>query len=246
MITGEIDSLPNAPNLFRAYSYMSERLAVGEQPFFAWPVFMVAPYAVIGKEYRRLRATLENPKIDEPRAFEGAVQLAVLVRLLSGQHHPHVPPHPEIREAGGSAFRATEMLHVKETATTIGAVIDEVSARYSGAPQVLQVVAVPMFPSFPTYDFFLLHREGEGSLKWKAAAGYQCKEGTENPSEDAWAAVPKSVWIEGRCRRYRVREDGKRIQEKSHRGWVLLGESNQTDLLAEGTEVLGRMPVRAK
>ena len=55
----------------------------------------------------------------------------------------------------------------------------------------------------------------------------ESKQSTENPSEDAWATVPQSVWIEGKCRKYRWQEDGKRVPEKLHRGWVLLGESRQ-------------------
>jgi hypothetical protein len=237
VITGKIDSLPNAHNLFRSYSYMSERFTDGEKTLFAWPVFMVAQRAVLGKDYRRLCATLENPDIDGPKAFEALVQLAVIVRLLSEQQHPLVPPNPEIREANRSAFEGTEMFHVAESVTTIDDIIDAVSARYSRAPQVLQVVAVPMFASFPTYDFFLLHKCAEG---WKVAAGYQCKQGTETPSEDAWPEVCLSVWIEGKCRKYRVQEDGKRVSEKLHRGWVLLGESGQADVL--GVSVSEALP----
>jgi hypothetical protein len=237
VITGEIDSLPNARNLFRAYSYMSERFTdKWGKALFAWPVFMVAQQSVLGRDYRRLRVTLENPDIDEPKAFEAVVQLAVLVRLLSGQEHALAPPNSETRKAG-SAFNATEMFHVSESMTNMEDIIQAVRSRYSRAPQVMQVVAVPMFGSFPTYDFFLLHKGGEG---WKVAAGYQCKQGTEHPSEDAWAEIPLSVWIEGKCRKYRVQDDGKRVSEKLHRGWVLLGESNQVDFL--GVSVSEALP----
>jgi hypothetical protein len=216
---------------------MSERFTAREKALFAWPVFMVAQHAVLGKDYRRLCATLENPDIDEPKAFEAAVQLAVLVRLLSEQHHRLVPPNSEICEANGSAFEGTEMFHIAECVKTIGDIIDAVSVRYSRAPQVLQLVAVPMFASFPTYDFFILHKCEGG---WKVAAGYQCKQGTENPLEDAWPEIPLSVWIEGKCRKYRVQEDGKRVSEKLHRGWVLLGESGQADVL--GVSVSEALP----
>jgi len=245
VITGKIHSLTNSRNLFRAYSYMSERFKgtdedEQEQALFAWPAFMVAQRAVLGKDYRRFRATLENPDIDEPKAFEAIVQLAVLVRLLSDQQHPFVPSNSGIR-AGGSAFEATEMFHVAETATTLEGIVEEVCARFSDSPEVIQVVAVPMFASFPTYDFFLLHKGGEG---WTVAAGYQCKQGTENPSEDAWNSVPMSVWVEGKCRKYRVKEDGRRVSEKLHRGWVLLGESNQFGFLGVSmSEALPRVPV---
>jgi hypothetical protein len=220
---------------------MSERFTDGEKAFFAWPVFMVAQRGVLGKYYRRLCATLKNPDIDEPKAFEAVVQLAIFVRLLSEQQHPLVPPNPAIRATNGSAFEGTEMFHVAESVTTIDDIIDAVSARYSRTPQVLQVVAVPMFASFPTYDFFLLHKCVEG---WNVAGGYQCKQGKENPSEDAWPEIRLSVWIERKCRKYRVQEDGKRVSEKLYRGWVLLGESGQTDLLGVSvSEALPQDPV---
>ena len=117
-------------------------------------------------------------------------------------------------------------------------IIQSVSDRYSRAPEVMQVVAVPMFASFPTYDFFLLHKgAGEG---WKVAAGYHCKQGTENPSEDAWADIPLSVWIEGKCRKYRAQEDDNRVPQKLRRGWVLLEESNQIDFI--GVSVSEALP----
>ena len=46
--------------------------------------------------------------------------------------------------------------------------------------QVQQVVAVPLFASFPVCDFFVLHRTNNGS--WKAASGCQCKQGRMHPA----------------------------------------------------------------
>jgi hypothetical protein len=54
----------------------------------------------------------------------------------------------------------------------------------------------------------------------KVAAGHHCKQGTKNPSEDAWADIPFSIWIEGKCRKYCAQEDGKRVPDKLQRGWV--------------------------
>ena len=111
------------------------------------------------KDQWRLSATLENPDIDDPKAFEPAVQLAVLVRFLSAQHHrPLVSSNQGFRQ-GVSAFQATEMFHVSENVTAVQGVTDGVTARYSLEPHMLQVVAVPMFASFATYNFFSLHRE---------------------------------------------------------------------------------------
>lgn len=231
VITGEMESLPNAPNLFSAYSYMCERFIVDETPLFAWPLFMVAQNSILRIDYGLLRATLENPSIDEPKAFEAAVELPVLVRLLSEQEHHFVPMHPELSGSQISAFKGTEFFHVSESA-------GQVSARFHYSPEVLQVVAVPLFAFFPSYDFFVLHRELE---EWKVVVGYQCKQGAENPTEDALAEIPLSVWIEGKCRKFCVQKDGKRVPEKRHRGWVLLGEENQASFL--GISVAEALPL---
>jgi hypothetical protein len=62
VITGDIENLTNARNTFRAYSYMSERFTFGDdKPKFAWPPFMVAQINVLGKDYRQLYETLQNP-----------------------------------------------------------------------------------------------------------------------------------------------------------------------------------------
>jgi hypothetical protein len=116
--------------------------------------------------------------------------------------------------------------------------VEQVSIRFHNT-NVLQVVAVPLFASFPTYDFFLLHFDKEGGT-WNVAAGYQCKMGTEHPSEDAWQEVPLSVWLEGKCRRYRVEADGRQVAAKKQRGWVMMGESKQAAML--GTSVAEALP----
>lgn len=238
VISGEINSLTNARNLFRAYSYMSERFSEGVNSLFAWPPFMVAQKNVLGKNYPLLFYTLAKPSIDEPKAFEALTQLAVLVRLISRMEHDLVPVNTAaLEQPGVNCFQATELFHVGENATNILGVIESVTMQFSRRQQVHQVVAVPLFASFPVYDFFLLHRTGNG---WKVAAGYQCKQGSINPNNDADPSIPLSVWLEGKCRKYRVESDGSRVQSKLNRGWVMLGESNQCGLL--GVSVSEALP----
>jgi hypothetical protein len=240
VISGEISSLTNARNLFRAYSYMSERFSDGTSmnSLFAWPPFMVAQSNVLGKNYPLLYTTLQNPSIDEPKAFEALTQLAVLVRLISQMEHDLVPVNTAaLEQPGVNCFVATELFHVGQNATNISEVIESVKLQFSRRQQVHQVVAVPLFASFPVYDFFLLHRTDNG---WKVAAGYQCKQGTMHPNQDADPAIPLSVWLEGKCRKYRVESDGSRVESKLDRGWVMLGESNQCGLL--GVSVSEALP----
>jgi hypothetical protein len=52
------------------------------------------------------------------------------------------------------------------------------------------------------------------------------------------------VWIEGKCLKYRVQEEGKPVSEKLHRGWVLLEESGQANVLGVSvSEALPQGPV---
>jgi hypothetical protein len=148
----------------------------------------VAQFGVLGKDCSSLSTSLEDPNIEESKAFVALTQLAVLVRLISGEHHELVPHSGDIPEMG--SLKATEIFHVHNTVTTIDRVIDVVKIEFRKRTHVLQVVAVPYFASFPMYDFFVLHREGDD---WKIAAGYQCKQGTERPSDAAAPEVPLSV-----------------------------------------------------
>jgi hypothetical protein len=88
---------------------MSERFVAADSsdPLFAWPPFMVAQTYVLGKNYPYLRAPLEDPQVDEARAFAALTQLSVLVRLLSGQPHHLAPSNPFVE----NSFTGTEMLH---------------------------------------------------------------------------------------------------------------------------------------
>lgn len=187
------------------------------------------------KDCTSLRTTLEDPNIDEAKAFEALTQLSVLVRLLSAKHHELVPYNNEICD--GESFKATEILHVNNQATDIEGVIEVVTLEFSSRPNVLQVVAVPYYASFPMYDFFVLHRVNRC---WKIAAGYQCKQGNESPTAEASRDVPLSVWVEGNCRKYRVQENGARLPRKKFRNWELLWEPEQVQML--GVSVSEALP----
>jgi hypothetical protein len=238
VITGDISQLPSQRGLFKAYSYMSERFEPDDgSPLFAWAPFLVSQFGVLGKHCSSLRTSLEDPNIDESKAFEALTQLAVLVHLLSGEHHELVPHSGDIPEM--NSFKATEIFHVHNTVKTIDRVIEVVEIEFRQRRDVLHLVAVPYFASFPVYDFFVLHRHGDN---WKVTAGYQCKQGTERPSEDAASEVPLSVWIEGNCRKYRVHESGSHLARNKVRGWELLGESSQASML--GVSVSEALPLR--
>ena len=133
-----------------------------------------------------------------------------------------------IERADIMPFEATELFYVRQEATTIQSIVTSISRQFSRRTNVMQVVAVPLFASFPVYDFFVLHRISHG---WRVAAGYQCKQGTNYPNEDADEQVDLSVWLEGKCRKYRVGDDGAHVDMKEERGWLLLGENNQMGLL---------------
>lgn len=224
----------------REFQPVDPRKNIKGSQCFAWPPFLIAQQEVLGKNYQRLQAPLEDPEIDEPKAYEALAQLAILVRLLAKQMHELVPFYSSIVDdiSTCNAQDATEMFQVAQSATTLEDILGEVKARFKHSPHVVQVVAVPIYASFPTYDFFLLHREGESN--WKTVVGYQCKQGTENPTEEAWKDVSVWVWIAGKCRIYRVQDDGQRVSKKLHRGWTLRSESHQTNLL--GVSIAEALP----
>jgi hypothetical protein len=135
---------------------------------------------LLWEDYPRLRATLENPDIarEEPKPFEALIQFAVLVRLLSATPHQLVPPkHPDIPIGGN--FEATETFCPEQDCVCIQNVVAAITVRFSQNPQVLQVVAVPIFALFPEYDVFLLRRGNEDD--WEVVVGYQCKQGSQYP-----------------------------------------------------------------
>lgn len=225
---------------FRAYSYMAEQRGPNGKFLYAWPPFLLASKDVLGKYYPILFETLCSPQIDEAKAFEALVQLAVLLRLFSSQLHDLVP-HATANLHPRAAFEATEMYHVSDEAKDLDGLVEKVAEMYSLRPMVQQVVVVPLYSSFPTYDFFVFHRN-DGN--WITAAGYQCKLGNELPDEHhrAWTNVGLSVWIGGSCRKYRV-ESATRVQQTEKYGWVLMAAEKQFDIL--GVSILQALPRRS-
>lgn len=149
---------------------------------------------------------------------------------MTGLEHDLVPLNSNaIEGAGVMPFEATELFYVGQEAKTIHSIVTSISRQFSRRTNVMQVIAVPLFASFPVYDFFVLHRISHDS--WRAAAGYQCKQGTKYPNENVDEQAHLSVWIEGKCRKYRVGDDGAHVNVKEERGWLLLGENNQIGLL---------------
>jgi len=129
------------------------------------------------------------------------------------------------------------MYHVDETVMTLDGLIEKVTSKFAYAEQVKQVVVVPLFASFPTYDFFVFHKTNvQGKLVWSPEVGYQCKYGDEQPDEDekytTWKKVKKSIWIGGLCKQYRVNPDtGARLSQKEKNGWILMARDTQVDML---------------
>jgi hypothetical protein len=121
------------------------------------------------------------------------------------------------------------MYHASKEAKDLDGLIKKVTEMYSLRPEVMQVVVVPLFASFPSYDFFLFHRDGRN---WMPAAGYQCTLGDELPDKKhtALTNVGLSVWIGGSCRKYRV-DAGTRVPQTEKYGWVLMGADRQVDML---------------
>ena len=193
---------------------MSERFSQSNQtPRYAWPSFMIAQQNVLGKDYHQLTAALEQSSIDEAKAFELLTQLAILIRLMTGLAHELVPLNREAMEqALIGPFEATELFYAGQQATTIEGIVTAISRHFIHRDRVKQVVAVPLCPSFPVYDFFVLHRTSGG---WRTVAGYRCKQGNEIPSEDADTLVDLSVWMEEKCRKYRVSDAGAHVNAKN-------------------------------
>ena len=105
---------------------------------------------------------------------------------------------------------------------------------------VQQVVAAPSFANFPTYDFFVLHRNSNDG--WDIKAGYQCKQ-TQQSIDQSHAAdgnVPLSVWIKGHCKSFRHDAKKRKVQQVTRHGWTVLGSEKQKDLL--GVSVWEALP----
>ena len=228
-VTGKIvDWDDHTREEFKAYSYTADKFGSNEEPLYAWPPFLLGSENALGKDYENLFGSLCFPQIDEAKAFEALSELAVLLRLLSSQQHFLVPAVQGLSSV--EAYHATEMYHVDGEAQDLKTLIRRVKSKYVFEAHVMQVVVVPLFASFPIYDFFIFHRVGDD---WVAAAGYQCKLGHELPNEehDAWEGVNLSVWIGGSCRMYRIDKAGARVPCAEKFGWKVLGQDTQFDML---------------
>ena len=135
------------------------------------------------------------------------------------------------------------MYHVDDQAQDLKALLQSVKIKFLDRI-VKQVVVVPNFSSFPTYDFFVFHRVKETD-DWEPAVGYQCKLGSELPNGEhrAWKEVPLSVWIGGSCRTYRVDDKQKRVEHIEKFGWKVLGKNTQFDML--GVSISEALPHHA-
>mmetsp|Transcript_1327 Transcript_1327/g.2636 ORF Transcript_1327/g.2636 Transcript_1327/m.2636 type:complete len:174 (+) Transcript_1327:1219-1740(+) len=143
-----------------------------------------------------------------------------------------VPRHSAVSR--NNSFTATDIFEIGAEAQTIEALRNAVEDRLANDNEryasVLQMVVIPLYSEFPSYDFFLFHRH-RGLLGWKKcsiSAGYQCKMGTKYPDKEHKAArdVKKSIWIERRA------PDVRRGSSKSH-GWTLLFRKEHRRLLGE-------------
>lgn len=244
VISGDISLLPRERNSFAAYSYIAdgENRPGGETRLYAWPPFMVAQPNVLGKDCSSLRTLLEQPQIDEAKAFEALTELSVLARLLTDERHELVPRNPMIQ--AGKDYEATEYYMVEKSVDCIETLINSVAREFShhNRQQVLQVLAVPAHAEFPKYDFFLLHRQADG---WQITAGYQCKQTAQSPTEPAEdkRKVGVSVWIGGKCSSKRAVSDGTKrrfVDQTESNGWVLLSAEAQDSFL--GVTVAQALP----
>jgi hypothetical protein len=228
VLTGDISKLETGREVLRAYAYLLKRDGLS---IHAWPPFLIAQHFVLGKNCPNMRAVLEAPDTNQAKAFEALSQLAVVLRLLSSSSNAcnYVPRHPQIKKS--DAFSATAIFEVGGEVTDIAqlrkAVIKEFSNNRN--KDVRQVVVIPLFESFPVYDFFLFFRARFKTKDWKIAVGYQCKMGTKYPDSkhQAVGEVGKSVWIEGRSPITRLDPSNKR------HGWILLSREDHLHLLGE-------------
>ena len=187
-------------------------------------------------------------RVDSGVRSTSLAELSVLVRLLAAEQHNLVPRNPRVPE--GQDFNATECFFVEKASDCIGTLINSVALEFSQEHRsnVLQVVAAPLNSQFPKYDFFVLHKPANGS--WHVAAGYQCKQTSEHPTDAAEdkATVGVSVWIKGNCNTKRAVPDGtgkrRLVDETNSKGWVLLSASApaQDDFL--GFTVAQALPSR--
>lgn len=133
------------------------------------------------------------------------------------------------------------MHHVSSAAKNVNELIEEVETKFCPHSQgsgdvlpVLQVVAVPLFASFPDHDLFILQRRSV-QFPWFVAAGHQCKQGKQCPDGVANGTAGMSVWIEGKCPMHHMSEEGKgkkkHAQVAMRDGWSMLGLEMSSEFL---------------
>lgn len=235
ILDGDIEKLEAGRTAFRSYAYLLKKGT--DDAVQVWPPFLCAQKSVLGKDCPNLRANLQCPEINQPRAFEALAQLAVILQLMSSNpryslHNKLVPRHPNV--SSDNSFEATAIFEVGEEIRTIPDLRKAVQARIVSEQglykDILQIVVIPLFSDFPIYDFFLFHRcQGffRRSPKYNIAAGYQCKMGTKYPDEQhrAERGITKSIWIEGRGPV--TRQNGKK------NGWTLLSREEHQRFFGE-------------
>ena len=230
VITGDLNGLRTGRDLFRSFAYASDS-STDDKKVYAWAPFMLAQEAVLGKSVPRFCKMLASPELNEAKAFEALVRLAVLIRLMASKRnrHDYVPRHKSVNN--NNFLSATEIFYASDEATTLDEVLKEVTREYAKPKwedkRVLQVVAIPLYEGFPNYDFFLIHRGLLGG--WFIAAGYQCKKSIEYPDDDhaaeAKRKVKQSIWVEGRPPNFR--------RTKRLKGWNMLALKDLKDFLGE-------------
>ena len=236
VLTGNPFGLRPGRDLFRSYCYNfgQDDKSEGEttpnrNKRLIWPPFMVAQEVVLGKDIPPLRNILENPELNEPKAFEALVELSVILRLLSHSDNGHrfVPRHPSV--SNDSCFDATEVFHLSPTCGDIDSLLRETERKFMDKRHVLQVVAIPLYDQFPKYDFFLLHRNQFRKRRWTIKVGFQCKMTRQYPDKkheaEAKKRVTTSVWVEGMPPRSRATENSF--------GWEMIDMNNLQSILGE-------------
>jgi hypothetical protein len=223
VLTGDANGLKAGRDLLRSYSYRGK----GTQ-LLLWPPFLIAQQKVLGKNCPPLRVVLEDPEVNEAKAFEGLVELSVITRLLSDSKNSHkfVPRHQSVSD--DNSFDATEIIHVhkrNEDIVSLRKAVENAFPR-STAGHVRQVVAIPLYDQFPKYDFFLLNRRGRFQ-NWSVKVGYQCKTTRSYPDKKHAAEtkqVRTSVWVEGKC-------PGSRTKDKTTHGWEMMDDAELQNFL---------------
>jgi hypothetical protein len=233
VLNGDISELEAGRTQFRSYAYLLKK---ENENVHVWPPFLCAQKSVLGKDCPNLRKALESPDVNQPKAFEALAELAVVLQLMSSipRYRNIIPRHSKVTL--NKCFDATAIFEIGAEAENIADLRQAVEERLVNKQElyanVLQIVVIPLFPDFPTYDFFLFHRPSGWlgqNRRCSIAAGYQCKMGSKYPDEKQKAArgVKSSIWIEGRGA-----ATGHKGSDKKY-GWTLLSRKEHQELLGE-------------